>query len=63
MNETTPTNSSLTKPEAGMVQPRYGRYGKISGWDCIVNGMDCVLFSTRKKAMNWMKSNGYDVVG
>lgn len=57
MNETI-----TTKPEAGMVQPRYGRYGKVSGYDCIVTGHDLVFFSTRKKAVNWMKSNGYDII-
>lgn len=49
------------KVEAGMVQPRIGRYG-ICGWDCIVKGMDCLLFKTKRLAMAWMKRNGYAVI-
>ena len=45
----------------GMIQPRYGSYG-ISGWDVIVAGFACILFSTKKKARVWMKSNGYEVL-
>jgi hypothetical protein len=47
----------------GMVQPRYGRYGKICGWDCIVTGLDLVFHSTKSKALAWMKNHGYEVVG
>jgi len=54
--------ANANKPTAGTVQPRYGRYG-ICGWDAIVAGLDCVFFATRKKAAEWMKKNGYEIVG
>lgn len=57
MNET-----NATKPAAGMIQPRYGKYG-ITGWDAIVTGLDLVFFATKKKAADWMKANGYEIVG
>ena len=46
----------------GMIQPRYGRYG-ICGFDVIINGLECILFRTRKMARDWMDKNGYDVIG
>lgn len=46
----------------GMIQPRYGRYG-ICGWDVLINGLNCILFSSRKLAKEWMEKNGYAVIG
>ena len=48
--------------KAGMIQPRYGRYG-ISGFDVIITGMECLFFRTRRLAREWMDANGYEVVG
>ena len=45
----------------GLIQPRYGRYG-ICGFDVIIKGVECILFSTRKLARDWMTKNGYEVI-
>ena len=47
--------------KAGMILPRYGRYG-ICGYDVIVNGLACILFSTNKLARKWLEANGYELV-
>ena len=50
------------KATAGMIQPRYGRYG-ICGYDVIVAGLACILFRTKKLARKWMEAHGYEIVG
>ena len=43
------------------IMPNYGKYG-ISGYVCIVVGLENVFCKTLKEATRWCKKNSFDFI-